>query len=442
MSQYVSLITDVKKVKIDYRWGKAVQVEIPSLEEDITTHKPSFLSVYMYPFTLGPVSASSLSIDPVILDFIREYQVTLGQIYPSFWRIVYLLRHFSNMVEGMSFTLDHLVGLYSPRLYRGVLIKLQHRSAKAFFANTDEDKDRGWMSRFVRVKTSDLILVEKMPFPEEWNLRSAEIHRAEDEDDDGCLLVHRARQSVDASKVAGQKVVEPEVIDAVLPRIEETLEEGLDAAPDPTIEQDTARADDHLVGSVRGSRSEALRGRDGASIEVDVIGGIQSASFLRAIGHGAVRSAFSKLRAELAHSEEGFEKLSTESKELKALYTRRDEELESLRVSSEKVLREWSSFIKQIERKDALAEQLQEKIVVKDVEILELKRFKDGMALERDTLRGELASTQGLLQGAMEEAHKFQVLHAESAAVLSVAKSEADTLSLISERHCCNKYSS
>ncbi|XP_070029330.1 uncharacterized protein [Nicotiana sylvestris] len=45
MSRYVSLITDIKKVKIDCRWGKEVQVEIPSLEEDITTHKPGFLSL-------------------------------------------------------------------------------------------------------------------------------------------------------------------------------------------------------------------------------------------------------------------------------------------------------------------------------------------------------------------------------------------------------------
>ncbi|XP_070025613.1 uncharacterized protein [Nicotiana sylvestris] len=50
------------------------------------------------------------------------------------------------------------------------------------------------------------------------------------------------------------------------------------------------------------------------------------------------------------------------------------------------------------------------------------------MASERDTLRGELALTQSLLQCAKEEAHKFKALHAESAAALSAAKSEADAL--------------
>lgn len=39
-----------------------------------------------------------------------------------------------------------------------------------------------------------------------------------------------------------------------------------------------------------------------------------------------------------------------------------------------------------------------------------------------------LASTQGLLQGSKEEAHKFQVLHAESTAALSMAKSGVDSL--------------
>ncbi|XP_070019810.1 uncharacterized protein [Nicotiana sylvestris] len=48
----------------------------------------------------------------------------------------------------------------------------------------------------------------------------------------------------------------------------------------------------------------------------------------------------------------------------------------------------------EIERKYALAEQLREEIAAKDAEILELKRCKDSAALERDTLRGELASTQ------------------------------------------------
>ncbi|XP_019235697.1 PREDICTED: uncharacterized protein LOC109216025 [Nicotiana attenuata] len=123
--------------------------------------------------------------------------------------------------------------------------------------------------------------------------------------------------------------------------------------------------------------------------------------------------AFSKLRAELTHCEGEFEKLSSDSNELKARYAQREKELNSLRGGSEKMLQERANFVEQIKRRDALA--------AKDVEILELRRYKDSMALERDALRGELASTQSLLLGAKEEAHKFEALHAESAAALSSA---------------------
>lgn len=71
----------------------------------------------------------------------------------------------------MPFTLDHLIRLYRPRLFQGGLIKLQRRATKALFSSIDEDRDRGWMGRFVRVRTSDLIPTEKMPFPEEWNMK-------------------------------------------------------------------------------------------------------------------------------------------------------------------------------------------------------------------------------------------------------------------------------
>uniref|UniRef100_A0A1U7XM23 Uncharacterized protein LOC104235468 n=1 Tax=Nicotiana sylvestris TaxID=4096 RepID=A0A1U7XM23_NICSY len=60
--------------------------------------------------------------------------------------------------------------------------------------------------------------------------------------------------------------------------------------------------------------------------------------------------AFSKLRAELTHREEEFEKLSTESRELKTLYARREEELNSLRAGSKKMLQERANFTELSER--------------------------------------------------------------------------------------------
>jgi len=165
VSRYMCSITEgyLKQVRKDCNWENK-EVIIPAPEEDITTHVKGFLSVYTYPFTLGPL-------DPVVIDFCRQYQIILGQTHPSFWRIVILIRFFVNKVEGMPFTLDHLIRLYSPRLYRGGLIKLQRRATKVLFSSIDEDKDRGWMGRFVRVRTSDLIPAEKMSFPEKWNMK-------------------------------------------------------------------------------------------------------------------------------------------------------------------------------------------------------------------------------------------------------------------------------
>nr|XP_033510907.1 uncharacterized protein LOC117275715 [Nicotiana tomentosiformis] len=165
ISRYICSITEgcLKQVRKDCNW-KNKEVIIPAPEEDITTHVKGFLSVYTYPFTLGPL-------DPVFIDFCRQYRTTLGQIHHSFWRIIILIRFFVNKIEGIPFTIDHLIRLYSPRFYRGGLIKLQRRATKVLFSIIDEDKDRVWMRRFIRVKTSDLIPAEKMPFPAEWNMK-------------------------------------------------------------------------------------------------------------------------------------------------------------------------------------------------------------------------------------------------------------------------------
>lgn len=72
MSCYICSICEnaLERVKRDCNWeGK--EVVVPSPDEDITTHVKGFLSVFTYPFTLGPV-------DPAILDFSRQYLVTLG----------------------------------------------------------------------------------------------------------------------------------------------------------------------------------------------------------------------------------------------------------------------------------------------------------------------------------------------------------------------------
>jgi len=78
VSRYIYSITEdiLSEVKRDCNWIDK-HVVIPKPDEAITTHVEGFLSVYTYPFTLGPL-------DPVIINFCRRYEVTLGQIHPSF----------------------------------------------------------------------------------------------------------------------------------------------------------------------------------------------------------------------------------------------------------------------------------------------------------------------------------------------------------------------
>lgn len=113
VSRYICSITEavLPVVRKDYGWTDK-DVVIPGPDDDITTHVEGYLSVYTYPFTLGLM-------DPVILDFYRRYEVCLGQIHPSLWRIVIFLRFFVNKINSCMFTTDHLLLLYSPRIFRG-----------------------------------------------------------------------------------------------------------------------------------------------------------------------------------------------------------------------------------------------------------------------------------------------------------------------------------
>ncbi|XP_060203994.1 uncharacterized protein LOC132632155 isoform X2 [Lycium barbarum] len=164
---YPSSITEDKLVLVraDCGWdNRPVQVFSPGPDESVIDHREGFLYVYTYPFTLK----LDPPIDPVILDMCRTYNVTLAQIGPIVWWTVACLRQLANNTKK-KFTLAHLIRLYSPRLFRGGVIKLAKRSRNSIFSKMDEDRDRGWLERYVQVRTTDIIPDNYMPFPERWN---------------------------------------------------------------------------------------------------------------------------------------------------------------------------------------------------------------------------------------------------------------------------------
>ncbi|XP_070002693.1 uncharacterized protein [Nicotiana sylvestris] len=123
---------------------------------------------------------------------------------------------------------------------------------------------------------------------------------------------------------------------------------------------------------------------------------------------------FAKSQAELTHCVEECRRLSSEVDELRALFTKKEEELHGLRACLET-----------LEKKDAL---IREGFRARDIEILGLKQRVDEITSERDTLQGKLTSIEHHLQVVKEDSSKYKDLHAESFAVLSIAKSEMDAL--------------
>nr|XP_016454576.1 PREDICTED: interactor of constitutive active ROPs 2, chloroplastic-like [Nicotiana tabacum] len=294
----------------------------------------------------------------------------------------------------------------------------------------------------------------------------AESHRAGGEEKDDSPLAHWGKRSVIASDLAESIVVEPkasklEVADAFLPRAEEALEGGSNDVLESVGGQNISRAEGHSIDELGEPSSEAPQRQEKALIDparvIDVgdsppgpafspreirdahnreisdmgvslrendafegfFTGIREKPELNAplIFEEAERlckQAFAKSQAELTHYEEECRRLSLEADGLRALFTKKEEELHDLRARLE-----------MLEQKDIL---MKEGLRGRDIEILGLKQHVDEIAAERDTLQWKLTSVEHHLQDAREDSHKYKDLFVNSVAALSAAKSEADAL--------------
>ncbi|XP_019233394.1 PREDICTED: uncharacterized protein LOC109213996 [Nicotiana attenuata] len=132
---------------------------------------------------------------------------------------------------------------------------------------------------------------------------------------------------------------------------------------------------------------------------------------------------FANFETELTRHEDEHKKLTSEADELRALSTKREEELRSLRDFLEAASRE----------KDRLAEQEKDVLMGKelrarDSKILELKRHLSEVISERDALRGEVVLIGHCLEDAMAESSKYKDLHTELATTLSEVRAEVEAL--------------
>lgn len=162
---FPSLITEplISIVRKDCNWKSDLRIVIPKPNQRIFSFRIGFSFVYTYPFTLGFIPA----IDPVILDFCRFFKIYLGQIGPLVRRAVACLRYLS-VKANVSFTFPHLIHRYHPKLFRHGFFTLTARS-KRILVSPEDDNDRGWYTRYVAVRTVDLVGETNIPFPEKWN---------------------------------------------------------------------------------------------------------------------------------------------------------------------------------------------------------------------------------------------------------------------------------
>ncbi|XP_019241834.1 PREDICTED: uncharacterized protein LOC109221851 [Nicotiana attenuata] len=220
--------------------------------------------------------------------------------------------------------------------------------------------------------------------------------------------------STSASDLAEPMAVEPkaskpEVADVIPPRADEALEGGSDDASESVDSQKISRVAGCSIDELEDPSSEVPMRHEKASI--DPAGVID-------VGNSPPGPASSPRKIRDAHnrgtSDAGASLEENDVDELKALFTKREEELHDLRAR-----------LDTLEKKDSL---MREGLRARDIEILGLKQRVDEMASERDTLQGKLTSVEHHLQDARADSSKYKDLHAELVAALSVAKSEADAL--------------
>jgi len=162
---YPSLVTEltIPTIRRDCNWSNSLRMSIPSPNQRISSFRNGYSFVYTYPFTLG----FNPPVDPVIIDFCRFFKICLAQVGPLVWRAVACLRYLSAKAN-VDFTLSHLIHLYHPNLMRHGVFTLTARSKKVL-VNPEDDRDRGWYTRYVVVRTVDLLGETNIPFPEKWN---------------------------------------------------------------------------------------------------------------------------------------------------------------------------------------------------------------------------------------------------------------------------------
>ncbi|XP_019238874.1 PREDICTED: cingulin-like [Nicotiana attenuata] len=344
------------------------------------------------------------------------------------------------------------------------------------------------MGQFVRVKTSDLIPAEKMPFPEKWNMEPVSwmpgaIPSLEIWVRDLASTSSYAECSwrdLPQTRCYHEASVREEEVSPPAPKpTKDKKRKRVSTSEDPKPKKSKARKPKkdkvallaESAGMSEGARSKALRNEENVpsdSLGAIVIGDsptlpaffeeeIQDAQALRtpdvegahegedlfrgcftgvedatALSEALTlhREAFSKSRADLSRCEADLQKLTKERNALKLLSGQKEEKIKDLRAELATVHKEQTDLIEQVQQKSEKIEQLRKEVNMMRAETLGWKQNMERLASEKDAARAQLSLAESQLQGIKEErsaqAKKIEELEARLAAEHAKVKSEAE----------------
>ncbi|XP_070019529.1 uncharacterized protein [Nicotiana sylvestris] len=224
------------------------------------------------------------------------------------------------------------------------------------------------MGQFVRIKTSDLIPAERMPFPEEWNMK-------------------RLR---DVVAMSPPPLGEEEI---PKPTNEKKRKRGSPASS-PKPKKSKARKPKADSAALSSEAAQHIRDEDEEGKDKDCL----PCSF--------TDKHFPNLN--LSPCEAELKKLVEERDGLKSLYVQKEDEVRDLRVELAKARQEQTELIEKAQQKGELVEQLREELKMKEVESL-------GQQSRRETL--EEVHTRGFDLSA--DIEKAKTLEEEVVALIS-----------------------
>ncbi|XP_070022619.1 uncharacterized protein [Nicotiana sylvestris] len=134
---------------------------------------------------------------------------------------------------------------------------------------------------------------------------------------------------------------------------------------------------------------------------------------------------FARFQAKLTRYEGECMKLTSEADELRAFFTKKEEEFSCLQDCFEAASRERTYLIEQLEKKRIL---MKDELRTRDSEISELKWYVSEIASERDTLQRKVVLVVHQLHDARAKSNKYKDLHTELVVVLYRVMAEAEEL--------------